>query len=473
MKALCLLLALLLAGLIIWMVLHGNPLSVYLPRTADITSAEDVNVSFDTADVVETQFVSLSKHNIRVRLQTVSAGSAAVTVNTPEQSYTFTVHTLPLGLIYDEENGNFSGWQGIVVGNMVFFFCAAFLFLRSYIHARGPAVFSYTTVACFGFGLYALSLALFNASMLITYFLNPRIQSAYDALRLLSDSTTNFVTYTSPVLVLFTAALCIAGAVLFRREGVSKVNLLGIALSLLILVGMAVGYTFYRVTRSHAETCWADCALNAYYGIYSILECMMMAVLVTFLRLRRHEPDYDKDCIVILGCAIRRDGTLYPLIRGRVDRALKFAEKQMAAGGPAPVFIPSGGQGGNEPIPEGKAMEAYLLSKGIPTERILPETESVNTEQNLCFSRKIIGEKVRPDAVTAFSTTGYHTFRSGILAAAQNWPVDGMSSSTGWYFWPNALVREFIGLLYRFRGGLLRLILVTVTLTVLVTLAVG
>ena len=47
----------------------------------------------------------------------------------------------------------------------------------------------------------------------------------------------------------------------------------------------------------------------------------------------------------------------------------------------------------------------------------------------------------------AFSTSSYHVYRGGILAADAGWNIDGMGSRTRWYFWPNAFLREFIGLL--------------------------
>ena len=48
---------------------------------------------------------------------------------------------------------------------------------------------------------------------------------------------------------------------------------------------------------------------------------------------------------------------------------------------------------------------------------------------------------------TAFSTSSYHVCRGGILAEEMGWNIDGMGSRTKWYFWPNAFLREFIGLL--------------------------
>ena len=42
----------------------------------------------------------------------------------------------------------------------------------------------------------------------------------------------------------------------------------------------------------------------------------------------RHNPDYDKDFVIVLGAKIRKDGTLTPLLKARVDRAIKFGNEQ-------------------------------------------------------------------------------------------------------------------------------------------------
>ena len=47
----------------------------------------------------------------------------------------------------------------------------------------------------------------------------------------------------------------------------------------------------------------------------------------------------------------------------------------------------------------------------------------------------------------AFATSSYHVCRGGILAYEMGWNIDGIGSRTKWYFWPNAFLREFIGLL--------------------------
>ena len=44
----------------------------------------------------------------------------------------------------------------------------------------------------------------------------------------------------------------------------------------------------------------------------------------------------------------------------------------------------------------------------------------------------------------AFSTTNYHVFRSGVIANNEGIDCEGMGSITKWYFYSNALIREFI-----------------------------
>ena len=59
---------------------------------------------------------------------------------------------------------------------------------------------------------------------------------------------------------------------------------------------------------------------------------------------------------------------------------------------------------------------------------------------------------IDPKAKIAFSTTNYHVFRSGLLARRVKMRAVGMGAETKWYFWPNAAVREFAGLLTAHRG---------------------
>ena len=97
-------------------------------------------------------------------------------------------------------------------------------------------------------------------------------------------------------------------------------------------------------------------------------------------------------------------------------------------------------------MPEAEAMKRYLLEQGISEERILAEDQSANTYENMANSRKIIEEK-KVDAKVIYATTNYHVFRSGVWASLAGLRAEGIGARTKWWFWPNAFIRECVGLL--------------------------
>ena len=91
------------------------------------------------------------------------------------------------------------------------------------------------------------------------------------------------------------------------------------------------------------------------------------------------------------------------------------------------------------------------MENGIPESRIVEEDASTDTFENMRFSKERIMEQGSPGKV-AFCTTNYHVFRSGLYARRVKMRAVGMGAKTKWYFWPNASVREFVGLLTEHRG---------------------
>ena len=249
--------------------------------------------------------------------------------------------------------------------------------------------------------------------------------------------------WTAYLLAVFAVLTAVSNVVLMRHEGVRLANMLGILVAAGIVGGALIGI---GLSNSRLTFPMRNVLCNVYAGLFVYFECLLTATVIRALEAGKHEPSYDKDYIIILGCRIRQDGTLYPLIRGRVDRAIEFAQAQEAATGKAAVLVPSGGQGSDEPMSEAEAMADYIRSKGMSDDRILVENRSQTTKENLDFSRSLIRER-EENPKTAFSTSSYHVCRGGILAEEMGWNIDGMGSRTKWYFWPNAFLREFIGLL--------------------------
>ena len=81
------------------------------------------------------------------------------------------------------------------------------------------------------------------------------------------------------------------------------------------------------------------------------------------------------DAIGVLGAA-EYDGRPSPVYRARLDHALELYHR-----GIAPLIITLGGPGGDQ-FTEGSVGEGYLISKSVPEQAIIAETESRNTEES-------------------------------------------------------------------------------------------
>lgn len=332
--------------------------------------------------------------------------------------------------------------------------------------------YSYNTIFYFGFALFALFVLITLISLAVNILKNPELYTADMILHVLLGSAKNYMLYSAPFLIAFSAALCISNVALIRHEGKRLVNVLGIILSFLILAGGAFLFWFdFYASGSQLEVMIHDLFANLFAAIYLYFECMLIGTIVADAIAAGYEPEKNKDFLIVLGCGMKPDGTPTPLLAGRLDRALTFYERQKAETGKELTFITSGGQGADEPVSESAAMKRYLLAHGVPAERIMEEDRSTDTFENMKFSKEIIWER-NPEAKIAFSTTNYHVFRSGLFARRVKMRAVGMGAKTKWYFWPNAAVREFVGLLTRHRvkqalilGGM---VVIYVVLTLLV-----
>ena len=317
--------------------------------------------------------------------------------------------------------------------------------------------YSYNTIIYSGFALFLLSVFITHTTLAVNMIRYPDIYTEFQIIHLVLNSAKNYMLLSSPFLLIFSTALCVSNISLIRHEGRRFVNVLGIILSFLLIGGVLFIFLFdYAVSGSEWEVMIHDLAVNLFAAVYLYFECMLLGAIIAHAIAARCEPEPNRDFIIVLGCGIRKDGTPTPLLRGRIDRALAFAEKQKAQTGKEPIFITSGGQGPDEVISESACMKRYMMERGVPEDRIVEEDRSTDTAENMRFSKEKI-QAIDPDGRIAFSTTNYHVFRSGLYARRVKMRAIGMGAKTKWYFWPNAAVREFVGLLteHRLKQGLI------------------
>lgn len=363
------------------------------------------------------------------------------------------VHILrvgPLRTVYDPQTAGFTGDTAVLIAITLFCLTVSAIMLWHYFRAKGPAYYAYSTIYFAGFSLFSLVTGLLMLRVTVSHILYPARYVMLSAYSTINGASIRFMMLTMPLIVIFSLAMAVSNIALLRHARPGPQNVMGLAVSLLLLLGEALGVYLYMRDFSGSEWEWRvqNTLQNVYATVFVYFECMLAGSAICGLQAARHQPAPDKDAIIILGCWFRPDGSLPPLLRGRVDRAVDFWRHQKAQTGREALLIPSGGQGRDESMAEAEAMRRYLVAQDIPERLIHPEDQSANTYQNMAFSRKIV-EEYAPGGRVVYATTNYHVFRSGVWAAHAGLLAEGIGGKTVWWYWPNAFMRECAGLLRR------------------------
>lgn len=173
--------------------------------------------------------------------------------------------------------------------------------------------------------------------------------------------------------------------------------------------------------------------------IVAYLAFAFAAFIVASLLYRWRRSRTVPEAVIVLGSGLVH-GQVPPLLAGRLERGLR---SQIEYHG-EPVIITSGGQGPDEHRPEGEAMRDYLLAHGADPAKVIAETESRTTEENLRLSRKLL---TSPAAPVVVATSSYHVFRTALLTRTLGMRARVVGTPTAWYYFPSAVLREFLGVM--------------------------
>lgn len=229
--------------------------------------------------------------------------------------------------------------------------------------------------------------------------------------------------------------------ILMKREGKRFTNCLTLIAALGILFFMLLPIINPASLFSpHFQPIFAGISLITLYFFIHLSNFLSAYFLYQFNR-----PRCNQDFIIVLGSGLIND-KVPPLLASRIHKAIDFYWKQAAVNTP-PTIIFSGGQGPDEGLPEAEAMQKYAVEKGIPLEHTVQENRSVNTYQNMLFSKEIM-DSLKPEGKyrSIFTTNNFHLFRAGIYARQAGLNSQGIGSKTAFYYWPNAMIREYVAI---------------------------
>lgn len=126
----------------------------------------------------------------------------------------------------------------------------------------------------------------------------------------------------------------------------------------------------------------------------------------------------DVDCIVVLGCHVRSDGSLSDMLEDRLKCGVKLYDL-----GAAPKLLMSGDHG-REGYDEVDAMKHYAVDQGVPSEDVFMDHAGFSTYETVYRAKEIFGaDKI------LIVTQEYHLYRALYIAEALGMEAWGVSAS--------------------------------------------
>ena len=130
----------------------------------------------------------------------------------------------------------------------------------------------------------------------------------------------------------------------------------------------------------------------------------------------------DVDCIIVLGCQVKDDGSLSHMLRDRLIRALEVYEA-----GAAPKLLMSGDHG-REDYDEVGAMKNYAIENGVSSENVFMDHAGFSTYETVYRAKEIFeADKV------IIVTQEYHLYRALYIAEQLGVDAYGVSSDLNTY----------------------------------------
>lgn len=198
------------------------------------------------------------------------------------------------------------------------------------------------------------------------------------------------------LLFIISGGILLINALIFTR---SIFNNIGVILLFLFSISLIL-FGIYL----HKIPIWLKAVYPACVGVLTVF----LAFLYIYGAVST--ATYKEDALIVLGAGLKGDKPSQAL-KFRLNCAVEYHKKN-----PNALIVVSGGQGRGESITEAEAMKRYLIKHGVNEDIIIKEELSTSTEENFLFSYAVLKERLGQDFTCAFTTNGFHVYRSKCYA---------------------------------------------------------
>lgn len=132
------------------------------------------------------------------------------------------------------------------------------------------------------------------------------------------------------------------------------------------------------------------------------------------------------DCIIVLGCKVRDDGSLSDMLRDRVETGIEVYYSMTESGNGTKLLM--SGDHGTVEYNEVYAMKQYAIAEGIDSEEIFMDHAGFSTYESICRAKEVFGA----DRIVIV-TQEYHLYRALHIADALGVEAYGVSADLNAY----------------------------------------
>lgn len=134
--------------------------------------------------------------------------------------------------------------------------------------------------------------------------------------------------------------------------------------------------------------------------------CLLVFIQALIYHSQKNEIDTYEEYVLVLG-AKANNGKLSKTLINRLDTTIEYLNKHKTA-----KAVLCGGKEDNNEYSQAEYMQNYLVEKGISKDRLIVETKSKNTFENIKFALQKLDKK--PSEIMVISSS-YHLFRAKFI----------------------------------------------------------
>ena len=320
-----------------------------------------------------------------------------------------------------------------------------------------PEFMVIVTLAIFLYSFFKDSRRFRNAVFLLILLMALFVWSVKysDVFKIVTIYSSIFITTFIFLIFIIPFLLMVNSIQMFRKEGFHITRFLSIAFGIFILAGEFYLFTSLIIAINN----FTDYSIHLIQDFPTLIKMgfgfsvvyislVFVAFMFYYMFIQLIPRHVDFDYIVVLGAGLIDGLRPTKILANRLDKAIRVFNKSLSSC----YIVVSGGQGADEKVSEAEAMHTYLIDKGIKNHQIIMEDKSVNTFENMRNSFEIIkhrGGRMR----IAVVTSNFHVYRALLLCRSLDITAIGIGAPIAFYFWPSAMIREYVALCKHYLKG--------------------